>query len=70
MGKTSLFWRYNPRKTHITAEDTAPAHMKNFMEFSTVVACMSGINTHNMLQQARVRILGPLMRSKSLPPAS
>jgi len=67
-GKTSLFWRYNARKTHITAENTAPAHIKDLREFLTVVACISGINTYQLLQQARVRILGPLMRSKSLPP--
>lgn len=51
-GKTSLLWRYNPSKTHIAAEDIAPAHMKDLREFLTVVACMPGINTYQLLQQA------------------
>jgi len=66
-GNTSLFWRHNPRKTHVTAEDIAPAHMKDLREFLPVVACMSGIHTYQMLQKARVRMLWPLMRSKSTP---
>jgi hypothetical protein len=51
-GKTSLLWRYNSRKTHITAEDIAPAHTKDLREFLTVVACISGINIYQLLQQA------------------
>jgi hypothetical protein len=42
--RQSLYWRNNPRKTHIMAEDTASAHMKDWREFLIVVACMSGIN--------------------------
>ena len=55
-GKTSLLWRYNPRKTHITAGDIAPAYMKDLREFLTVVACMSGINTYQLLQQASQKL--------------
>jgi hypothetical protein len=40
----ALHWRKNQIKTHIMAEYTPSAHMKDWREFLIVVACMSAIN--------------------------
>lgn len=44
--ETSLFWRYVPRKTLVTADEDAPTGIKDAKERLTVLACANAAGTH------------------------
>lgn len=52
--ETSLFWRYVPRKTLVTADEETPKGLKDSKERLTVLACANAAGTH----KCRLLVIG------------
>lgn len=59
--ETSLFWRYVPRKTMVTAEEVAPSGVKDAKERLTVLACANAAGTH----KCKLLVIGKSVRPRA-----
>ncbi|XP_063775370.1 jerky protein homolog [Pseudophryne corroboree] len=60
--ETSLFWRYCPRKTLTTADDSAPTGIKDSKERITVLGCANAAGTH----KSKLVVIGKSLRPRCL----
>lgn len=60
--ETSLFWRYVPRKTLATADETNPSGVKDIKERITVLACANAAGTH----KCKLMVIGKSAKPRAL----
>ncbi|XP_035210417.1 uncharacterized protein LOC118184799 [Stegodyphus dumicola] len=46
MDETGLFWRFLPRKTYVTSEESAPSGVKDAKERVTILVCSNAAGTY------------------------